>query len=313
MKLNSGGWKREPIRGFQRWTERGRVMVVADRWVEAVSNLGLAEHGSLRLALAAKASGKETEKALGEESGPRSRDTKEGSRTLDGPPGRGPTAVVPLPGSDSRLHLRRVRHGGWFGGLLGYALLGLRRPLDELRVTASLAERGAPVPSPALVMAERSGLFWNATVGTIFEPDTVDGIAFLSGDPNPDAVLRAAAAAGRAIACFHERGGSHADLHVGNLLIRTGPGGESEVVVVDLDRAQHIEPVNASRRMRELMRLRRSLIKRRLTKTVGARAIARFFAAYTGGDRRLRGELLVHLGRERLRIALHCVLYPAQR
>ena len=67
------------------------------------------------------------------------------------------TAIVPLAGSKARLHLRPVRHGGWFGGLLGAKLLGSARPLRELRVTAALAERGAPVARPVLVVAERSG------------------------------------------------------------------------------------------------------------------------------------------------------------
>lgn len=309
----SGGWKREPIPGFQRWTEPGRILVVADRWVEAVSNLGLVENGSLRRALSLKESDNDAEERAGNGFWRESQNGPIGSRFLDGPPGRGPTAVVPLPGSDAHLHLRPVRHGGWFGGVLGNTLLGLRRPLDELRVTASLAERGAPVPSPALVIAERSGPFWNATVGTVFEPNTVDGIALLSGAPGPDALLCAAAAAGRAIACFHDRGGSHRDLHIGNLLFRTRPRGESEVVLVDLDRAQHIESVDSSQRMRELMRLQRSLIKRGLAEKVGARGIARFFSEYTGGERRLRNELLSHLGREQRRIALHAVLYPARR
>jgi 3-deoxy-D-manno-octulosonic acid kinase len=324
MTVISGGWTPGPIRGFQRWSEAGRVAVVADRWVEAVSNMGLAEDGSLWRALNSKAPGAEPleespnafEPERGSEIGRESRKdlrdkTREGLRAPDEPHGRGPTIVVPIPGSDSRLHLRPVRHGGWFGGVLGNAMLGLRRPIDELRVTASLAERGAPVPSPALVIAERSGPFWNATVGTVFEPDTVDGIAFLSGSPDRGAVIRAAAAAGRAVSCFHRQGGSHADLHIGNLLIRIKPDGETEVVVIDLDRARDLEPVDSSQRMRELMRLQRSLIKRRFVQTVGARGLARFLAEYTGGDRRLRRELLSHLGRERLRIALHAVLYPA--
>lgn len=309
MTVTSGGWQPGPIPGFQRWTEPGRVLVVADPWVEAVSRSGLAENGKLWRVFSQEKSQQESQQQSGGTSG--------GLSTLDGPPGRGPTVVVSLPGSDSQLHLRPVRHGGWLGGILRGALFGLRRPLDELRVTASLAKRGAPVPRPALVIAERSGPFWNATVGTVFEPDTLDGISFLSATPEPASVLRAAAAAGRAIRCFHEHGGSHADLHIGNLLVRIGPNRENpncenEVVVVDLDRAQHGEPVRPSQRMRELMRLQRSLIKRGFVETVGARGYARFFAEYTGGDRQLRDELLSHLSRERLRIALHKVFYAAR-
>lgn len=294
MTASSGGWQPGPIPGFQRWTQPGRVLVVADPWVEAVSRSGLAESGNLRRVFSPGG-------------------TPGGLSTLDGPPGRGPTMVVSLPGSDAQLHLRPVRHGGWLGGVLRGALFGLRRPLDELRVTASLAERGAPVPRPALVIAERSGPFWNATVGTVFEQDTLDGISFLSATPEPGSMLRAAAAAGRAIRCFHERGGSHADLHIGNLLVRPTSNSQTEVVVVDLDRAQHGETVRSSQRMRELMRLHRSLIKRGFVETVGARGYARFLAEYTAGDRHMRAELFSHLRRERLRIALHSVFYPARR
>jgi tRNA A-37 threonylcarbamoyl transferase component Bud32 len=294
--VTDDGWSNDPIPGFRRWSEARRVLVVADRWVDAVSKLGLAQ--------------KDAGQSLFDREGVLARNQ---SRSSSGSSGRGPTIVVPLPGSDARLHLRTVRHGGWFGGLLGNALLGLDRPLDELRVTAQLAQRGAPVPRPALVLAERSGLFWNATVGTVFEPDTVDGIAFLASQPEPQAILHAAAAAGRAIACFHDRGGSHHDLHVGNLILRTRPDGDFEAVVVDLDRAQRHESVDSSRRMRELMRLRRSLIKRGFDDAVGARGLARFFSAYSAGDRRLRAGLLSHLAREQRRIAVHTVLYSTRR
>jgi len=298
MTATAEGWQPGPIAGFRRWERPGHVLVVADAWVDSVAKLGLAESGGLQRTL----------------SGAPGTCTKE---PHPAPSGRGPTAVVELPGSDSQLHLRPVRHGGWFGGILGGALVGLDRPLDELRVTAALRARGAPVPSPVLVVAERTGPLWSAAVGTVFEPGTVDGLAFLSSAPAPDAVLEAAAAAGRAINCFHQHGGSHPDLHLGNLLVRVGADGETEVVVVDLDRAALVElpdgPAGAtldpSQRMRELMRLKRSLVKRGFAATVGTRGEARFFAAYTDGDRTLRRKLLAHSGRERLRIALHATFY----
>ena len=57
------------------------------------------------------------------------------------------------------------------------------------------------------------------------------------------------------------------------------------------------------------MRLYRSLRKRGLQGAVGRRGCAAFLGAYAGGDRALRRALLVHLPRERLRVALHALRY----
>ena len=61
--------------------------------------------------------------------------------------------------------------------------------------------------------------------------------------------------------------------------------------------------------MTELMRLYRSLLKRGLLGTVGARGCARFLGAYTAGDPDLRRRLLSHLPREQRRIRFHALTY----
>jgi 3-deoxy-D-manno-octulosonic acid kinase len=222
-----------------------------------------------------------------------------------GPTGRARTAVLELPGHPEALHLRPLRHGGLFAKLLGSACFGLRRPRNELRVCAGLAARGAPVARPALLAARRRmGPVWRAALGTVHERGAVSGLEFLCAAPARERVERAAAAAGRALRRFHEAGGRHADLHVGNLLLREGTG-EPEVLVIDLDRARLGAAPDAGARMAELMRLYRSLVKRGLTGAMGARGCARFLASYTGGDRELRRALLRHLPRERRRLALH--------
>jgi len=113
-------WEAAPIDGFERIRAPGRVLIVASPWIRAASELGLVEAGGLERALAG----------------------------TPGPPGRGRTAIVALPGTRSQLHLRPVRHGGWFGGVLRGALFGIDRPLAELRVSAALAARdGAQRPA----------------------------------------------------------------------------------------------------------------------------------------------------------------------
>ncbi len=231
-------------------------------------------------------------------------------RTASGSEGRGATVVLE-PREGERLLVRRVLHGGMLGPLLGASLLGLARPLRELAGTALLRSRGAPVPRPAFVWGERRlGPFYRAAVATCLEEESLDALGFLESSPSRARTLRAAGAAGRAIRRLHDAGGRHADLHIKNLLLREHEV-ETECIVIDLDRIRVAEPLGPRRRMQELMRLMRSLLKRRVLAIVGPRGVARFFGAYVGRDRELRRALLTHLPRERLRLALHATRYRA--
>jgi len=219
--------------------------------------------------------------------------------------GRAATAILALPDRPERIHLRPVRHGGLFGPLWRDTIWGFERPAAELRTTARLLAAGAPVPRPVLVAARRRrGLLWTAVVGTLHVEDARDGLAWLALRPEPAALLRGARAAGAAIRRFHDAGGSHADLHLKNLLFRDRDG-ETDVRVIDLDRARAGAPPAPKRRMRELMRLVRALHKRGLIQQVGPRGFATALAAYCAGDRELRRALLSHLPRERRRIGRH--------
>jgi 3-deoxy-D-manno-octulosonic acid kinase len=222
-----------------------------------------------------------------------------------GPRGRGRTAVVPLEGRSERLHLRPVQHGGALAGLWGDRLLGPGRPSAELRTNARLRARGAPVPRPVLVAARRRrGPFWRAALATLHEENSVDGVAFLAGTPQPERLLRACAAAGSAVRALHEAGGQHRDLHVKNVLLRE-EGSEMRALLIDLDRARLLPELGPRARMAEIMRLYRSLVKRGLEAPVGREGCQAFFSAYTAGDAALGAALLTHLPRERRRLALH--------
>ncbi len=273
----------EPV-AFREHRSAERVLYVSAEFESAALALGLLEPGGL-------------ERALAQASGQR---------------GRSRTALVALPGRVERLHLRPVHHGGLLRGVLHDRLLGLARPLAELRVHARLQALGAPVPIPVLVAARRVRGFQRATLATIHEEGALDGIALLAG-PLSEAARRAAAAtAGRAVRALHDAGLRHADLHLGNLLFRAR-GTEFEVWVIDFDRARLAAPPAARERMQELMRLQRSLVKHGLLDRLGARACASFFTAYTHKDRALRSALLRQLPRERARLALHKLGYRLAR
>jgi len=221
-----------------------------------------------------------------------------------GPAGRAPSVVLALPGRDERLLLRAVRHGGWLAPLWGDRILGVARPSHELDVTRSLHARGAPVPRPVLAAAHRlAGPLQRAAVATVFEEDAIDALRFLTAAPTAERVGSGCRAAGRAVRRFHDAGGRHRDLHLGNLLLREGDDG-ADCTVVDLDRARVGAPPPPSPRMAEIGRLLRSVVKRGLWPRVGDAGAKAFLDAYTGGDATLRAALLTHWPRERRRLAL---------
>jgi tRNA A-37 threonylcarbamoyl transferase component Bud32 len=265
--------------GFRLHRSGPRILAVAAPWEAAALALGLVERGGLERLLAGNVAG--------------------GARN----------AVVPLPGCRERLHLRPLRHGGWLAGVLGDRIAGPGRPLAELAVHAQLARAGVPVPRPALVAARRRmpGV-WTAALGTVHEEDARNGIELLSAEPAREELLAAAAAAGRALRRFHDAGGRHPDLHVGNLLFRCDRA-EQRAWIIDLDGARIVTRLPTARRMREIMRLHRSLVKRQLAAARAPAVTACFLDAYTAGDADLRRQLLRWLPREKLRLTLHQLGY----
>lgn len=230
--------------------------------------------------------------------------------TASGARGRAPIAIAELPDGAGRVALRGLRRGGWLGPLLGGAHGGGGRPFAELAVTARLRAAGAPVPRPLLAIAWRRGVVWNAALGTGFVDGAVDAARALAAGPPRRELRPTLAAAGRAVRRFHDVGGSHPDLHVANLLVRKH-GAETEVWIVDLDRARAGARLAPRERMAELMRLYRSLCKRRLLAAAGGeRGCLWFLHAYVAGDRALRRALLARLPAERRRLARHALLYP---
>jgi hypothetical protein len=225
-----------------------------------------------------------------------------------GPRGRSETSLLALPGRGERLHLRGLRPGGLLAPLRGEGRLRLARPLAELRVGAALAAAGAPVARPVLLVARRCGARWRAARGTLYEESTQDVVSFLASRPGPERLRRGVGAAARALRQLHAAGGSHPDLHAGNLLLREARGG-CEAIVVDLDGVRLGPPPRPRQRMTQLMRLYRSLAKRGLLENVGVAGCAHFLRIYTGGDRGLRAALLAELPRQRLRLRLHALAW----
>jgi len=296
---------------FQRVDAPGAVLWTAPEFTTAVMALEPLRPGGLERLLVDGAPATDPGDSVGSPGTGPPPDSRADSQ--DGSQGRAATKILALADRPERLHVRPLRHGGWLAPLWGQNVAGLGRALAECEVTASLREAGAPVPRPAFVLGHRRGWLWRAAIATVHEEETLNGAAFLASAPADSTRLRAARAAARAIRRFHDVGGQHADLHIANLILRND-GQHSEVVIVDLDRARHTSPPSPARRMRELMRLQRSLEKRSLQSSPsdGAECVeGAFLDEYVAGDCALRDALLRHLPRERRRIARHAFLWRA--
>jgi 3-deoxy-D-manno-octulosonic acid kinase len=217
--------------------------------------------------------------------------------------GRLPVATPRLSGG-LELVLRRFHHGGLFAGLFNDKLMSPARIFREFRIHHALAERGAPVPRPAFAVAHRSGALWTGGIATVRVAGAVEAGAFLRAHPAGPAVRGAAAAVGDALRRFHDAGGRHADLHIGNILLcESAP---AKAVILDLDQARDGAPPSNGRRAKEIGRLHRSLYKRRLRPhPVDPPAIACFWEAYTADAPEGLRDLQRRLHAQALRIAIH--------
>ena len=122
---------------------------------------------------------------------------------------------------------------------------------------------GFPVPDPLGVVWNRRGLLYTGAIATQFV-DTTNLAEFLKGPTERDASLLEHV--GKLVRRMHDLCVYHADLHAGNILVASDPASRHPVYFVDFDDAR-IAAVPQLGRARNLLRLRRSFLKRGLRMT----------------------------------------------
>jgi 3-deoxy-D-manno-octulosonic acid kinase len=164
--------------------------------------------------------------------------------------GRGRVARVrgPAPWEHEEWVVRHYHRGGAVARFLGdrYVRIGTPRSFREYRLLEALRVRGVPAPEPLGATVHRGGPFYRGDLVTRWVPDSVD-LATLLFDPETPTVPAAAAvgveglaamrAAGRLVRLLHERGVSHPDLNLKNILLAPSDP-EPRALVLDLDRAR---------------------------------------------------------------------------
>src|SRR3989338_11256021 len=201
--------------------------------------------------------------------------------------GRGEYPCVPLEGGGMAI-IRRVRHGGLWGKVTGDLLWGIGRPVRELINAYKALERGVPTAEILGIRLEAAGPlltgpFYRAEVFSRELPETIDLLELLKSlestldvQQHKGEIIRAVALSVRAM---HEAGLYHNDLHLKNILItKSTSGGPFKAYIIDLDKSSLHESLSLNQRIKNLLRLDRSVEKFMI---VGAyrRALGRFAVA----------------------------------
>ena len=178
--------------------------------------------------------------------------------------GRGPAFGVPLPECDFRVVVRRARHGGLLGPILGEVFLAPTRAPRELVMSLYLRRLGVATPAVVGFVTYTVGpLLRRADVFTAEVPNAPDLWTFLahtSGSVERDEAWRATA---RLLQRLAQTGVWHPDLNVKNVLIVSDPAHPSPTaVVLDIDRVRLVAPGDPQLGEANLHRLLRSLRKR---------------------------------------------------
>ena len=193
-----------------------------------------------------------------------------------------------------RMVLRRYLHGGLLRPVTRdlYAL-GFRS-FRELALTEEIRSAGRPTIRP-IGAVQQSVIFpfYRAYLFTLEVPGARDLIQFFQdiGSHPVGEVLalkrKIIRSAGRLVRQFHDSGFFHADLQLRNLLIA-----DHQVLLIDFDRSCRMQNLPHRMRMKNLLRLNRSVDKwKRRGLPVTSSDRLRFFLAYAEEDPKARDVL----------------------
>lgn len=182
--------------------------------------------------------------------------------------GRGTYLTLPVSGSNrERFIIRNYRHGGFFGKLLGGIFYNEKRPINEVAVNEIALQKDVPSAEVVAVIKRRLwGLFYKADFISKEIPDAVDliqlitesSLIFIQRFKKPIILVLV-----RLLRNMHDAGIFHADLHLKNILVKRKKTGEFHAYIIDLDKSVVTEKLDIDKRMKNLLRLERSVEKLR--------------------------------------------------
>ena len=194
----------------------------------------------------------------------------------------------------ARMVLRHYSHGGLLRFITRDLYLFKSRSFQELALTEEIRSCGIGTIQPIGAMhCCCLTPFYRAYLLSLEIPGAKDMVQYLQDigpQPAGEALVKKRKmirSAGFLLRKFHQAGFFHADLQLKNLLVTDG-----QILIIDLDRSYRKPSLSAQERVKNLLRLNRSVDKwNRYGLPVSLRDRWRFFMAYAERDQEIRETL----------------------
>ena len=163
--------------------------------------------------------------------------------------------------------VREYWHGGMVGKIFKDFFCDGMRPVRELSVCEAASRGGIKTTEiVAIVKNKVFGPLYKFRLVTKEITESIDLIELLlhSGEnrlfKQKKQIINELA---KAVNDMHNVDIYHADLHLKNILVKSDPGGGVQVYIIDLDKSKQYEKIGFQRKMKNILRLDRSVVKLR--------------------------------------------------
>ncbi|MHC4139887.1 MAG: lipopolysaccharide kinase InaA family protein [Planctomycetota bacterium] len=163
--------------------------------------------------------------------------------------------------------VREYWHGGMIGNIFKDLFWDGMRPVRELLVCEAANRVGIKTTEIIAIVKNRIlGPLYKFRLVTKEITGSIDLIELLlhSGEnrllKQKRQIINKLA---EAVKDMHDAGIYHADLHLKNILVQSDAGGSVNVYIIDLDKSKQYEKISFQKRMKNIMRLDRSVVKMR--------------------------------------------------
>ncbi len=160
--------------------------------------------------------------------------------------------------------VRDYCHGGLFGKILRDIFLNSLRPLRELSICEAAGKSGIKTSEVIAIVKNRVlGPIYKCRLVSKEITGAIDLMELLLNAEKNKLVARKRQIinkTAKAVKEMHGAGIYHADLHLKNILIQSAVG-KVDVYIIDLDKSRQYEKISLHQRMRNIMRLDRSVEK----------------------------------------------------
>jgi len=168
---------------------------------------------------------------------------------------------------DESFIVREYWHGGMVGKVFKDLFCDGMRPVRELSVCEAASQGGIKTTEIIAIVKNKSfGPLYKFRLVTREITESIDLIELIlnSGENQffgqKKLIINNLV---KAVHDMHNVGIYHADLHLKNILVKSDPGGGVQVYIIDLDKSRQYEKISFQSKMKNILRLDRSVVKLR--------------------------------------------------